>query len=676
MSAFVRPRVIALGCQIGEFASMATQIFLYGQIGDPAAGLDAKTVTDQVRAASGDLTVYINSPGGFVFEGLPIYEALRSYTAGKVIVQIDGFALSMASLIAMAGSRIVMASTALMMIHRPWDSALGNAGDLRAEANRLEKIEKQLIAVYAGRSAMAESKVAALMAAETWFTAEEALAAGLITEISEPVRAVALADLSPLGFRNLPANMKGSPMTAPAPTITAPPTGQTVAMSADQVREVNALVEAHRLPQSVATDIFRKGMSMEGARAHILEALAGAGDAYDIGGLSTAGALPTAQNSFDNPQFFGRAITDLIYSRMAGKAPEGAARELANMSLVDLAREMVGRNGVRNAHRMRAEDVLAAASWAGPRASRGGTNWIGSTSRNNSTISHTTSDFPGLLLDSGQRYLLDMYQAAETGLKSVARLRSARDFRAITGVQLSSFGTLPSVAEAGEIQQGTFTERKESFALTTYAKIFTITMQAIVNDDLGAFTDMFRIMGRAAAETEAQTFAALINSNPTMADGNALFSSAHGNIVASGGAPSVAELDKLRQLMRLQKDMDGTTFLNLRGTHLVVPAQLETVASNIALATWRATEPANANPFADLVKVVVEPRLSSALQWYSFADPALAPVLEYAYLNGNTGPQVEMRDGWQTLGQEYRVVMHLGVGITGWAGAARNSGAA
>ncbi len=655
-----------------DHGRMTTQIFLYGQIGDQAAGLDAKTITDQVRSATGDLTVFINSTGGLIFDGLPIYEALRSYTGGQVIIQIDGFALSMASLIAMAGNRIVMASSAMMMIHRPWDSAFGNAADMRAKADQVEKIEEQLIAIYAARSGMTPANVAALMAAETWFTAEEALAAGLITEISEPMRAVALADVSGLGFRHPPVISKGQIM--PLPAAAGRPPAASIAMNADQVREIRNLVDAHGLPATLATDIFRRNLSMEAARSAIMDALADQGDSS--AGSHIAGMIMNG-DTFDNPAFFGQSVTNLIYARMAGKVPEGAARELANMTLVDLAREMVARAGVRNAHRMRPDDVLAAASWSGPRSSRGtGGPWLGATAHNSVPGHHSTSDFPGLLLDAGQRYLKEMYQAAESGLKTVSRKRTARDFRTISALQLSGFGDLPSLPQGAEFTQGTFTERKESFAIATYGKMFHITRQAVVNDNLGAFSDVFRVMGRAAAETEAQLLAALLNSNPNMSDGQAVFSAAHNNIVTAGGPPSVAEMDKLRQLLRRQRDPDGVTVLNLRAAHLVVPSQLETVAGNLAIGTWSPTEPANANPFAGLVNVVVEPRLSSATQWYAFADPALAPVLEHAYLDGYEGPQIETRDGWNSLGQEYRVWLHFGAGFTGWDGAARNSGVA
>ena len=269
-----------------------------------------------------------------------------------------------------------------------------------------------------------------------------------------------------------------------------------------------------------------------------------------------------------------------------------------------------------------------------------------------------------------------MYQGAESELKKVARERTARDFRAISALQLSGFGTLPSLNEGGEFKYGTVYERKESYALATYGKMFSISRQALVNDDLGAFTDMFRIMGRASAETEAAAMADLLNANPVMSDGNALFSTAHGNNISPGAAPGVASMDLVRQALRAQKDSDGVTLMNVQAKYLVVPSTLETSASVLAGASmWTPASSDAANPFAGAVTPLAEPRLTNTTAWYAFADPAMAPVLEYAHLDGVSGPQVEMREGWSSLGQEFRVYTHFGCGVTGSAGAVRNAGA-
>lgn len=645
---------------------MRNELFLYGVIGDQAAGLDAKTFTAAIRAATGDLDVYINSAGGFVFEGLPIYEALAAYDRGTVTVHIDGLAASMASAVAMAGDQIIMAETALIMVHKPWDSTNGNADEMRRYADQLDKIEAQLVGIYAKRTGLPAAKIAAMLSAETWLDAGEALALGFITSTSASLKAAAMADVSACGFRNLPPRLKGTTMDH-----------DTIApMNATEITEVRGLVNAHGLPESVATEIFRKKMTVPQARAHILDVLATAGDALQVGhSPRIMFGNPSHQanaETLDNPAFHAKAVTDVLYSRLSGKAPQGAARELMNTSLVDLAREMIAQRGVRNAYRLRPNEVLDQATWGGARASSARNPWL--TSSQNAFIPHTAGDFPNLLLDASQRYLLDQYQGAESILKTVAKQRTAKDFRALSGVQLSGFGSLPSLGDGAEFKSGTFSERKESYAVSTFGKMFGISRTAIVNDDLGAFADMFKIMGRAAAETEALTLVGLLNANANMSDGNALFSVAHNNYKTPGAVPSVATLDLMRQAMRGQKDADGVTYLNVPTKYLVVPSALETTAQVIT-GSVLATTLADANPFTNMLIPLVEPRLTSTTAWYGFADPAQSAVLEYAHLDGNNGPQTEMREGWSSLGQEFRVWLDFGCGVTGYAGGYKNAGA-
>lgn len=646
---------------------MKNELHLYGMIGDAEAGLDAKTVTAAIRAANGDLSVYINSPGGFVFEGLPIYEALAGYDRGEVTVFIDGLAASMASVVAMAGDQIIMAESALMMIHRPWDSTIGNAADLRSEAAKLEKLEGQLIAIYAKRTGLDPAVIAEMMAAETWFDASEALALGFITGTSPALKVAAMADVSAFGFRHPPESLKGYPML---PTNAA--SGNAGPMNAAQIKEVRELVEAYGLPRSLALEIFNSPMNVAQARAHILAALASDGDGAGIGHTRPANGFAGGE-TLDNPVFHATQVENAIYARLSGKAPQGAAVELMNSSLVDLAREMLARRGVNNAYRMRPNDVLDAASWGSARGSSGRTPWLGAASQGN-YITHGSPDFPNLLQNSGQRFLIDMYQMAETVLKKAARERTARDFRAITGVTMSGFGALPKVSELAEFTSGTFYERAETYSLASYGKMFGISRQALVNDDLGAFADMFKIMGRAGAETEAGLMAGLLNSNPVLSDGFAVFSTQHGNLAAVAAAPSVASFDVMRTALRQQKDLDGVTLLNGKARYIVVPSALETAASVICTAVWQPNAIADANPYPGLLEPLVEPRLTSATAWYGFADPNMSPVLEYAYLDGVAGPQVEMREGWSSLGQEFRVYHHFGAGYTGSAGAFKNNG--
>jgi ATP-dependent Clp endopeptidase proteolytic subunit ClpP len=637
--------------------SPMTEIFLYGIIGDPVEALDAKTIVAAINAANDDLSIRINSAGGFVFEGLPIYDALANYQHGSVTVYIDGLAASMASVIAMAGQNIVMAETALMMIHRPWDSAIGHADDLRKDAQKLDKIESQLVNIYAKRTGLSPAEISQMMDEETWLNAEEALTLGFATEITTPLAIAAMADISACGFLKPPAFLK---------EYTMPQNSQALAAERSRVSTILALCDQHDFPVDFSRSLIDKGVPVERARAQILDHLAERGDSLMIGGNSglTVRRGGNAQ-SLDNPDFHAQAISDAIYARMSGKAPQGAAREFMGSGLVDMARDMLAVAGHRNVLRMRPDEVLNHSFAANSQRRQGG--WV-----QTAQAIHTTSDFPNLLQGAGERFLLDTFTAAGSSLKKAGRQRDAADFRAINGISLSGFGALEKVNEAGEFENGTFTERANSYKLETFGKIFAMTRQAIINDDLGAFSDPLRLMARAAAETEAITLAALLNSNPVLADDQPLFHPTRGNLAAAGAAPTVAAFSAGREAMRNRKDVDGKTMLDATPRFVISgSAQETTIEQN--LTPLNPVVVGDVNPFSGKYEQLTDPRLTGNA-WYLFADPALFPSLEYAYLNGESGPTLESQTGWRVDGVEFKCRIDFGAGIVDSIGCYKNPG--
>lgn len=136
-----------------------------------------------LAAHPGDLTVYINSPGGDVVAGSLIYAMLREHD-GKITVRIDGLAASAASVVAMAGDRVEMAPTAYMMIHNAATIAMGNIHDMRQAAEMLAEIDRGIRAAYALKTGKSERELAKMMDAETWMSAAKALEDGFIDAIS------------------------------------------------------------------------------------------------------------------------------------------------------------------------------------------------------------------------------------------------------------------------------------------------------------------------------------------------------------------------------------------------------------------------------------------------------------------------------------------------------------
>lgn len=161
------------------------KIYIYDEIG--YFGHTAKGFTDDLNAIdSSELTLHVNSPGGDIFDGLAIYQALKSHKA-QVTVVVDGLAASIASVIAMAGDRVVMAPKATMMIHDGWSMSVGNAAEMRKMADLLDKQSDIIASVYADRSGQPADFWRNQMHEDSWYNAQEAVAAGLADEIEGQV---------------------------------------------------------------------------------------------------------------------------------------------------------------------------------------------------------------------------------------------------------------------------------------------------------------------------------------------------------------------------------------------------------------------------------------------------------------------------------------------------------
>lgn len=180
-------------------------IYIYDQIGDYwGDSYSAKDLLEDIKAESfNKINLYINSPGGDVFDGVAIYnifQRVKSDKNIKVDVHIDGMAASIASIIAMVGDKIYMPANSMIMIHNPWTYTTGNAIELRKTAEELDKICDSMKTIYLKRFNQTDEKLTELLDSETWLTADEALEYGLCDEVLEEVKMVAKFDDK--AFRN------------------------------------------------------------------------------------------------------------------------------------------------------------------------------------------------------------------------------------------------------------------------------------------------------------------------------------------------------------------------------------------------------------------------------------------------------------------------------------------
>ena len=180
------------------------EILIYDEIG--IYGISAKKFVDELRALGNvkKITLRLNSPGGDVIDGLAIYNSLARHPAELTVV-VDGIAASMASVVAMAGKKLLMPNNTFLMIHNPAGLVLGDADDMRSLAAVLDSMKKSLVGAYVRKSGQPEEKIKEMMDAETWLPAEEALALGFADEVLEPTQKAALFDLA--RFSNAPSGL-------------------------------------------------------------------------------------------------------------------------------------------------------------------------------------------------------------------------------------------------------------------------------------------------------------------------------------------------------------------------------------------------------------------------------------------------------------------------------------
>ena len=171
--------------RVGNVAADRAELFIYGPIGDDWSqdSVPAASFVKDLRAITApSIDLHINSPGGLVFDGVAIYSALRNHPS-TVDVSVDGIAASAASFVAMAGDTIAIEKPAKMMIHNAGGMVLGGAQDMRAMADLLDELSATIAGIYADRTGKPAAQWLEAMGAETWYGAEQAVAAGLADRV-------------------------------------------------------------------------------------------------------------------------------------------------------------------------------------------------------------------------------------------------------------------------------------------------------------------------------------------------------------------------------------------------------------------------------------------------------------------------------------------------------------
>jgi len=297
-----------------------------------------------------------------------------------------------------------------------------------------------------------------------------------------------------------------------------------------------------------------------------------------------------------------------------------------------------------------------------------------------SNFSHSSSDFANLLAASADKALSTGYMEAPETYSTWTRNVSMSNFRQHTFTNLSLFGDLQQVREGEEYTAGTYSDRGNPVTLATYGKLFTITRQAIVNDDLNAFTAIPSRMGRAAARQVGDLVYAVITGDVKLSEqsGATLFNTTEGNLAASATVIDSASMALARKYLRTVTDPSGAT-LNITPAYLVVPAAIET-AAQVFLRTAMVPGSANndVNVFANSMQLVVEPRLDAddVNAWYVMGAPGReVDTVVVGWLDGRQEPFLEQDEGFSVDGMQYKVRIDCTAAALDWRGMYQNAGA-
>ena len=367
---------------------------------------------------------------------------------------------------------------------------------------------------------------------------------------------------------------------------------------------------------------------------------------------------------------FARGASDWLITRASlgakVKASEGvdklAPGEFRGFTLLDLARVSLKHSGVETRGLSKVDVAGKALSH------RSGMQ--------------TTSDFPVLLENTLNRILLASYATVVDTWSRFCAKGSVSDFRPHKRLRMGTFDALDVVNEAGEFTNKAIPDaRAESLEAKTRGNIIALTRQAIINDDIGAFSTIANRIGQSARLTIEKDVYALLALNgglgPVMGDGKTLFHADHKNI-GSAAALSVDALDADAVVMANQMDDSNNEILDIEPDILVVSRGqrgnalvLNKSEYDVDTSSKKSQVP---NKVQGIFRDIVGTQRVSGTRRYMFADPQMVPTIEVAFLDGQETPYLEMKEGWRVDGAEWKCRLDYAVGAIDYKGAVTNSG--
>lgn len=627
-------------------------IYIYDEIG--GWGISARRFTEDLISLGNlsHINLHIHSPGGEVFDGIAIYNQLKNHSA-TITVYIDGLAASMASVIAMVGDTVIMPKNAMMMIHKPWGVSWGDANDMREYADLLDKLENVLIPAYVAKTGKTTEEITAMLEQETWLDGDECVEHGFADKVIEPVKAMAsLTSKRIEEFSSMPSAIKNQitpknttkPTQQPQPNSSPEP--QPSATYADEQIRLNGIKDLFamfggRHNELMITCLADANCSVEKAREQLLNTIAQQQN-------------PEPSNK-DNAHIYagnGNIVGDSVRASVMARAGyQDYEKDNAynSMTLRELARASLTERGVGVATYNPMQMIGMA-------------------------FTHSTSDFGNILLDVANKAILLGWEENDETFGKWTKKGQLSDFKTAHRVGLGAFPSLRKVREGAEYKYVTLNDKGETIALATYGELFSISRQAIINDDMNMLTDVPKKLGEAAKATIGDLVYAVLIDNEKMSDKKALFSTDHKNMLTGG--MDVETISAGRTAMRQQKEGERT--LNIRPAFMLVPTTLETQAIQVVKSGSVKGADVNANiinPVRDLAEIIAEPRLdeASTKDWY-MASRQGSDTIEVAYLNGIDVPYIDQLEGFTSDGVTTKVRIDAGVAPVDYRGLLKVTG--
>ena len=648
------------------------EMSIMGDIG--SWGISAKQFATDLKAQAEGASLInldLHSLGGDVMDGIAIYNLLKNHPA-RVHITITGIAASMGSVIAMAGDVVRIPANAWMMIHSPWGIQGGNASDMREYADLLDRFEGSLLLAYTEKTGKSEEEIKALLAEETWLMGAEVVEHGFADEVLDAVEAAAsINSKRAKDFEKMPEAAKKM-FTAPkGQTNTTPPEGNKPpapsappapngGLNEEQIKAQALQEEAQRRTEVSAVfakfegygDLMAECLNdMEITPAQAREKLLDAVGAQS--GAQPAKGGYGAHINVGNGNIVGDHMANAIAAR-AGIEVLEKDNGMRGMTLHECARASLTERGVSTYGTDRLEMIGLA-------------------------FTHSSSDFGNILKNVANKSMLKGAQEAQETFQLWTQKGTLSDFKITDRVGLESFPTLDKVADGAEYKSATLNDTGEQIQLATYGKLFSISRQTIINDDLQAFTRIPGFMGRAALRTIGDLVYAILMSNPKMKDGTALFHANHNNLMDAAEL-GVDSIEAMATKMALQKDSGGAA-LNIEPSYLITPRALKSRANALmnSIHDPYSDKPNSVNTVNGLYTPVSDARIDAAvkagqpLPWF-LAAGSMFDTIEVAYLDGNDQPFLEQQDGWKIDGAEFKVRHDAGVSAMSHRTLAKNPG--